>query len=139
MWSSIKLEAERYNRLTRLWMGLRIKFHQLKEKELDSNHFLKLSSDWFEFCIERLINLLNRKKGQRIIKTLRPLIMDDVLNFLNKQYGVYYRVYWPYIAIALAFKFFLIALNRFFTCFIMLSFPCFCVINSSLFVSSLSF
>ena len=74
-------------------MGLRIKFHQLKEKELDSNYFLKLSSDRFEFCIERLINLLNRKKGQRIIKTLRPLIMDDVLNFLNKQYGVYYRVY----------------------------------------------
>ena len=88
------------------------------------------------FLLFLVVKWEKRKRDERIhSKILRPLIMDDVLNLSKNRYGKYYLVYWPYIAIALVFKFFLMALNKFFTCFIMLSFRCFCVINTFLILS----
>ena len=39
--------------LTRFLVGLRIKFHQSKEKKLDINDSPKLCPELFDFCIER--------------------------------------------------------------------------------------
>ena len=38
--------------LTRFLVGLGIKFHQPKEKELDINYSSKLCPELFDFCIE---------------------------------------------------------------------------------------
>ena len=38
--------------LTRFLVGLRIKFHQSKEKEFDINDSPKLCPELFDFCIE---------------------------------------------------------------------------------------